>query len=263
MRVKVLGCSGGIGAGLRTTSLLVDDDVLIDAGTGVGDLSIAELRRIRHVVLTHSHLDHVACLPLLIDTIFDVLNEPLSIHGRVETLDALKSHVFNWVIWPDFSVLPNVRHPSMCYRPLAPGGVLELGGRRLRMVEVNHTVPGVGYILDAGDEVLAFSGDTAANDSFWTALNALPRLDTLIVETAFANANRELAWLARHYCPETLAQDLKKLRHEPEIFITHLKPGAEAVIMAEVREALPGRAVSALEPGQLIELRGSRRAAAS
>lgn len=252
MRVKVLGCSGGIGGTLRTTSLLIDDDVLVDAGTGVGDLSIAELRRIRHVVLTHSHLDHVACLPLLMDTVFDSLDEPVTIHGRVETLDALKSHVFNWVIWPDFSVLPNARKPSMRYRTLQPGTPLTLGARRFHMVEVNHTVPAAGYLIEAGGSVLAFSGDTAVNDGFWTAVNARPRVDALIVETAFANANRELAWLARHYCPDTLAEDLGKLRHDPDIFITHLKPGAEDEIMGEVEAALPGRRVRRLEVGQVL-----------
>ena len=44
MKLRVLGCSGGIGGRhLRTTSLLVDNDILIDAGTGVGDVSLAEL----------------------------------------------------------------------------------------------------------------------------------------------------------------------------------------------------------------------------
>ena len=57
MRIRILGCSGGIGGNLRTTSILIDDDILVDAGTGVGDLSIAELSKIDHVYLTHSHLD--------------------------------------------------------------------------------------------------------------------------------------------------------------------------------------------------------------
>ena len=62
MQIRILGCSGGVSANLRTTSLLVDGDVLIDAGTGVGDLSLEEMSRIQHVFLTHSHLDHIAIL---------------------------------------------------------------------------------------------------------------------------------------------------------------------------------------------------------
>lgn len=254
MRIKVLGCSGGIGAKLRTTSLLIDNDVLLDAGTGVGDLSIAELEQINDIFLTHSHLDHVACLPLLIDTVFDSRKKPVTIHGRSETLDALKSHVFNWVIWPDFSVLPNTRHPSMQYKVIRQGEMTNLAQCKLSMVPVNHTVPGAGYILQAGNKALAFSGDTAANDNFWQALNDLPQLDVLIVETAFANSNRELAWMARHYCPETLAEDLSKLQHDPLIYITHLKPGAETQIMRELHTALPERNIEALQPAQEIFL---------
>jgi ribonuclease BN (tRNA processing enzyme) len=77
MKVRVLGCSGGIGGyHLRTTSMLVDHDILIDAGTGVADLSLAELALIDHVFLTHSHLDHIASLPLLIDSVSDCATNP-------------------------------------------------------------------------------------------------------------------------------------------------------------------------------------------
>ena len=93
MRIKILGCSGGIGAGLRTTSLLVDEDILVDTGTGIGDLPLAELRRIRHVFLTHSHLDHTCGLPLLLDTVFDTLQSPIMVRGREETLAAVRKHI--------------------------------------------------------------------------------------------------------------------------------------------------------------------------
>ena len=87
MRIRILGCSGGIGAGARTSAMLVDDDVLIDAGTGIGDLALAELQPIRHVFLTHAHLDHIAGLPLLVDTVFDEgFETPVTVYARAETL---------------------------------------------------------------------------------------------------------------------------------------------------------------------------------
>ena len=106
MKLRILGCSGGIGGNLRTTSLLLDHDVLIDAGTGVGDLSLAEMCAINHVFVTHSHLDHIACLPLLIDSVGFMRDQPLVIHATDETLAILKEHVFNWEIWPDFTEIP-------------------------------------------------------------------------------------------------------------------------------------------------------------
>lgn len=254
MRVRVLGCSGGIGAGLRTTSLLIDGEVLIDAGTGVGDLPLAELRKIRHVMMTHTHLDHVACLPLLVDTIFDQLSDPLVVHGRAETIDALRANIFNWVMWPDFSVLPSAARPCMRFATVTPGQRVTVGDRSFLPIEMNHTVPALGYIVESKGKYFAFTGDTAANDSFWAALNALPRVDLLIVETAFANHNEELAWISRHYCPRSLAADLAKLKHDVDIHITHLKPGAEDPIFEEIRAAVPERRFHRLKGGESFEL---------
>src|SRR5690242_12326797 len=208
MRIRILGCSGGIGASLRTTSLLVDKDMLVDAGTGLGDLTLEEMRGIRHVFLTHSHLDHTCGLPLLVDTIFDHLKTPLTVYGRRETLEAVQKYIFNWVMWPDFAELPSKDKPVLIYKPLNLGARVDIDGRKLHMIEVNHTVPGAGYVIEKDGRVFAFSGDTFTNDSFWAAVNTYPKVDALMVETAFANGNRKLADMAKHYCPETLAEDL-------------------------------------------------------
>ncbi|HEX2667558.1 MAG TPA: 3',5'-cyclic-nucleotide phosphodiesterase [Gammaproteobacteria bacterium] len=254
MGIRILGCSGGIGAVLRTTSLLLDNETLIDAGTGIGDLTLDEMRRIRHVFFTHSHLDHTCGLPLLVDTIFDTLKMPLTVYGRPETLDAVRKHIFNWVMWPDFGELPAKHSPVLTYKPLNPGDRIEVAGRKLHMVEVDHTVPGAGYIIERDGKVFAFSGDTYTNDTFWAAVNSYPKIDALMVEAAFANSNRKLADMAKHYCPETLAADLKKLKHDCPIYITHLKPGGEDVIFDEIRAALPQRKVTRLKGGEVFDL---------
>jgi len=254
MQLRVLGCSGGVGHGLRTTSLLVDDDILIDAGSGVGDLSLEQMAKVRHVFVTHSHLDHVAFIPLLVDSVFELSHEPLIIHGLPETLRALKQHIFNWVIWPDFNKLPTPQRPVMVYAPMQPGEVIALDGRSLEMIPVAHAVPAVGYRIACAGGALAFSGDTTTNDSFWAGLNAHERLDILIVETAFANADLAISRLAKHYCPALLAEDIGKLRHRPQLYITHNKPGEEDVIFAECQAALADRAIRRLSSGDLITL---------
>lgn len=254
MRIRILGCSGGISAGLRTTSMLVDGDVLIDTGTGIGDLPLAELRGIRQVFLTHSHLDHTVGLPLLLDTVFDSLKSPITVYGREETLTAVRRHIFNWVMWPDFAELPNRDAPVLEYRVFEPREHMQLGERSFESVAVNHTVPAAGYILETNGRAFAFSGDTGPNDSLWRALNNIPQLDVLVVECAFPNRNAALAELARHYCPRTLAADLAKLKHDPDIWVTHLKPGSEEIIFEEVRTALPGRRVRRLMGGEVFEL---------
>lgn len=254
MDLRVLGCSGGVGMGLRTTTLLIDDDVLIDAGTGVGDLSLDEMARIRHIFLTHSHLDHITSIPLLVDSIFDRIQEPIVIHGLPATLRALQDHIFNNIIWPDFSRLPHPERPVMAYEPMAPGGVYRLGGRTLEMIQVNHVVPAVGYRVDGGGGVFAFSGDTSTNDNFWRVLNERDRLDLLIVESAFTDADLDLSRRAGHYCPELLAADLIKLEHAAEVYITHNKPGDEDEIFTQCRQAITSHTIKRLSAGARFTL---------
>ena len=150
MKVRILGCSGGIGGRhLRTTSLLVDNDILIDAGTGVGDLAIAELAQIDHVFITHSHLDHVASLPFMVDTVGDMRSRPVIVHAPEATLEIIRTHIFNWAIWPDFSVIPSAEKPFMRFDPIRVGESLDIDGRKVVPLPANHTVPAVGYHLSS------------------------------------------------------------------------------------------------------------------
>jgi ribonuclease BN (tRNA processing enzyme) len=254
MRVRVLGCSGGVGANLRTTSLLIDDDILLDAGTGVGDLSLDAMRQIRHIFLTHSHLDHTAYIPLLVDSVFGTTQIPLTVHAQAVTLKALREHIFNNVIWPDFSRLPTVNDPVMRYQEMSPGEIRDMSGRRLEMITVNHVVPGVGYRLEAGGRALAFSGDTSTNDNFWNVLNSRPPTDVLIVEAAFANKDSGLARVAGHYCPDLLAADLAKLNRSTDVYISHNKPGDEQIIFAECQAAIGSHRVHRLTGGEEFTL---------
>lgn len=240
MKIRVLGCSGGVSVGLRTTSYLIDDDILLDSGSGVGDLTLDEMALIRHVFLTHSHLDHVAFLPLMVDSIFARIQQPVVVHAQAATLKAIQDHIFNWHIWPDFAKLPTLEHPVMRYQEMQPGTTIKIGGRQIEMIPVNHIVPAVGYRVEATHgAAFAFSGDTATNDTFWAALNKHARLDLLFMESAFSNADEALSIKARHYCSNTLAADIIKLRHRPPIYLTHPKPGDEIDIFNECRVLLP------------------------
>ncbi|MBD3671523.1 MAG: 3',5'-cyclic-nucleotide phosphodiesterase [Gammaproteobacteria bacterium] len=246
MRIKVLGSSGGVARGYRTTSFLIDDDLLIDAGTGVQEMDIDDMVNIRHIFLTHSHFDHIAALPLLADTVFDKIPAPIEVYGLAETIGALREHVFNNVLWPDFTRIPNRENPVFRLNEIDRGSVHQVCGRSIEMIPVQHIVPGVGYRVESAGKAFAFSGDTASNDSFWEALNRHEMLDLLFVESAFPNANCELSKRSGHYCPDTLAADLKKLRHSPRICISHPKPGEESIILEECREAIIGHKIEGL-----------------
>lgn len=236
MRLQVLGCSGGIGGQLRTTSLLLDQDVLIDAGTGVGDLSIEALAKIDHIFVTHAHLDHVTSIPFLVDTVGSMRDRPITVHALPETLADLKAHLFNWKLWPDFTVIPFPTQPMLRFSPVSVGQALTLSGRTVTPMPANHVVPAVGYRLDSGRASLVFTGDTTSSDELWKEVNQITNLRYLIVETAFSNAERDLAIRAKHFCPSLLGEQLALLTRKAEIFITHLKPGEGDMIMREINE---------------------------
>jgi ribonuclease BN (tRNA processing enzyme) len=252
MQLNVLGCSGGVGPGLRTTSLLVDEEILIDAGSGVGDLSLEQMRRIGHIFLTHSHLDHVCGLAFMADNLFDLVERPIQVHATAETLDALRQHIFNWVIWPDFSELPDKHNPLIVFHEIAHGQTVDLGGRRISAFPVLHTVPAVGYAVQTDTGVFAFSGDTTAYPPLWQYLNGLPRLDKLMIEIAFPDEQAALGQASRHFTPALLGRELANLRHRPELLLTHHKPGQEAIIESQCRTALQGWRYRHLKRGDIV-----------
>lgn len=241
MRVRVLGCSGAIARDCKTTSFLIDQDTLIDAGTGVGDLTREEMLRIQDVFLTHSHLDHVACLPLMVDTIAAArAGQPLRVHALPETIAALRQHIFNDVIWPDFSRLPTPQAPLVTFHPLEVGAVRQLQGCTLEVLPAEHAVPAVGYAV-RGPQPDApwwvFSGDTERNPAFWQRVNQFD-VHSLVIETAFSNRERDLARRAMHLSPAVLADELDHIdpaRRYP-IYITHTKPAETETIMRELAQ---------------------------
>lgn len=265
MKICVLGCSGSIAQGCRTTSFLVDQDLLVDAGTGVGDLHLADMALINHVVLTHAHLDHIVSLPLMLDAVASRRQEPLTVYALPETIEALRRHVFNDVIWPDFSAIPNVHNPFLVFASLSVGEVLSLGGKRVEVLPAEHTVPAVGYAVAQNEDAphWVFSGDTSHNPAFWARVNCLP-VGALVIETAFSERERDLAERSKHLCPSALARELAMMRADADypVFITHTKPAETQQIMAEIThlnqsrldQGLPPHRMDWLTTGQEFEL---------
>jgi len=263
MKIRVLGCSGAIARDCRTTSFLLDHDLLVDAGTGVGDLTLDEMAAIDHVLLTHSHLDHIAALPLMVDAMAARRSKPVQIHALQATIDALKTHIFNNIIWPDFSKIPTPETPFISFHPLDSGQTLLLAGKQVQVLPAVHTVPAVGYAVTDGQGHWVFTGDTGPNPALWERLNRM-EVAMLVIETAFSNCESKLAERSRHLCPQSLAAELACIgpgRKYP-IYITHTKPAETQRIMAEIQgltqASLPGagaaRNIHWLQAGQEFEL---------
>ncbi len=257
MQIRVLGCSGSIAAGNRTTSFLLDDDVLVDAGTGVGDLTLDEMARVDHILVTHSHLDHVLAIGLLADSVTRrrraAQRPPVVVHALPETIAALQTHVFNGVIWPDFTRLPDTTHPVLAFQPLAVGEVLTLGRHRIEVLPASHTVPAVGYAVHGSRGAWVFTGDTGPNPALWQRLRSLP-VAVLVIETAFRDDEHALATVSQHLCPSQLQQELEAFEQVAEVYITHIKPGEMDAVMTEVGAQAGRHRIAALVTGQILTL---------
>lgn len=236
MKLHILGCAGGIGGRERlTTCLRVDEDVLLDVGTGIADLDIDALVRIDHVFLTHSHLDHVAGLAFLVDAVQGKRQGAITVHATPKVIDILKKHVFNWAIWPDFAAIPDHENPVLRWQPIAHGAAVALGERLITAWPVNHTVGSSAYWVRGSRDGFLFTGDMCTTPALWPHLANEKLLSKVIVDCSFTNVDRELADKSMHFCPQTLIEEIKVLPVGVDILIYHLKPGQEESIMQELQ----------------------------
>ncbi|BBI98495.1 cAMP phosphodiesterase class-II:metallo-beta-lactamase superfamily protein [Ferrigenium kumadai] len=254
MRITTLGCNASITGELRTTCYLVDDDILIDAGTGAGELSLAQSIAIDTVFLTHSHLDHCGLLPMLADAAGSFRDAPLTVYALPETIATLEEHMLNNKLWPDYTVQPMPERPYIRFRPILAGETVELGGRRITALPARHAVPCVGYRIDSGKASLVYSADTTLCEDFWLALNRIDNLKHLLIETTFRNDNAAGAARSGHTTANLLAQGLRLLERPVELFIVHMEAGYEEVTMREVLQAASEYHPQVLRRGHVFEL---------
>lgn len=253
MNLRVLGCSGSIAAGSRTTSFLVDGSILIDAGTGVGDLSLEELAAIDHILVSHAHLDHVLGIPLLADSVMRLRLarqpfRPIRVHALTATLDALRKHLFNDVLWPDFTRLPNSDRPILELVPFETGQTLMLSNQRIEVLPAAHTVPAVGFAVDTPSGWWVYSGDTGPNRAFWNAMKGR-RIAQLVIETAFSDEDLALAQVSKHMAPSLLVSELANLEAGVPVAITHIKPGEMSAVLGQIAALGVAHSVRALTTG--------------
>ena len=193
-------------------------------------------------------------MPLLADSMFGVHDEPIVVHAQEKTIKAIKAHIFNWIIWPDFSELPSKENPSIHFEVMSPGDKITIRSREIEMIPVNHTVPGVGYCVSSRRANVAFSGDTTTNDALWEVLNGYENIDLLFVEAAFSDNDLEISKISKHYCPSLLGEDIVKMTHRPDVWLTHFKPGDEELIYRQCVEAMPEFNVHQLKGGEVFKL---------
>ncbi|WP_024850117.1 3',5'-cyclic-nucleotide phosphodiesterase [Hydrogenovibrio kuenenii] len=253
MKLTVLGASGGISPETGTTSFLLGDSVLIDAGTGSSRLSQEQMLNIRYVLLTHSHLDHICNLPFLLNTTIGEMKHTVEVFALEHTIEAMKAHIFNGVIWPDFAKLPTPENPALRFNTIKVGDDFVLDDFRFQVLPAEHTVPTVGFRVSTGSGSFAFTGDCAKNDQFWHALNQYDPVDLLIVDDQYLACESVISKAAKHYYPESLSEDLQKLESHPKLYLTHLPPFKKNEVMSEATKVLSDWHPKALDEGMVIQ----------
>lgn len=232
---------------------MIDDRVAIDAGT-LAHAATDEIRsKLRDVVLTHAHLDHIAGLPLFLDDLFASLESPLRLHASSDVIEILERDIFNWSVYPCFSALTNGHGKVLEYVPMTVNSSASVAHLQITPINVNHKVPTSGFIISDGQTVIALTGDTAEVGEFWDAVNGLDRLDALLIECAFPDEMAELAKVSHHLTPQLLKNELGKfLKTDCPIFVVNIKPTYRERVIHEIDE-LSIRNLSILEVGKTYE----------
>jgi len=253
VRIKVLGSAGSEVPGHNCPAFLVDDAILLDAGTVAVSLNIREERRLRWIFITHAHLDHIKGIPFLADNLL-IRNagEPVTLLSGKDVLDNLRKNIFNDEIWPDFSALPSPKRPVLRYRTVYASRPLELDGYRITMERVHHTVPAYGFIVERRrNKAIAYTGDTGPTERFWKRMAAC-NVKHLIMETSFPNRLEKVALASGHLTAALLEREIAKMPRVPKmIFIMHVKPQFRDEVEREIK-ALGRRNIEFLEDGEVI-----------
>lgn len=216
------------------TSFLIDSHLALDAGSITQALPIQEQHRINKIVVTHSHLDHTASIPFLVENTFGDHEGGLEILVTPQVMQAVKLHLFNNDTWPDFTRIPNDMAPAMRISQVEPRQPFEVNGLRLTPVPVSHIVPTHGYVVEDETSTVIFTSDTGPTEEIWEVANRLPRLSAIIVEVSFPSRLQAVADVSLHLTPTTLAKELEKLRRDTAVYLYHLKPSC----LDELRDEL-------------------------
>ena len=252
MKLQILGSAGAEFPDFRPPAFLIDGQLLLDAGTIGSVLSEEEQWKINHIFITHSHLDHIRSIPALADNIImKNLKHSVTVHSTTDVISALRDHIFNGVIWPDFTKLPSLENPVITYATLEPYTECVVKGYSIETIPVNHTVPAVGFKVTSSGKTLVYTGDTGPTEDIWKYCSGA---DALIVEVSFPNNMESLAQITKHLTSSMLIDELAKIDVLPRhILVTHPKPQYYEIIRSEI-ECLGIDGIELLHDGSVYDL---------
>jgi ribonuclease BN (tRNA processing enzyme) len=252
VRIRVLGAYGGSTPWHRQTSFLLDGTVSLDAGALTQSLTLEEQSRVRSIIITHSHLDHIASLPFLVENVFGRTEGPIEVVGPRDVAALLQDHLFNDAIWPDFTRIPTHFLPAVTFRVIEAGVPFRVNGLHALAIPVSHVVPTYGYLLWDDHSCVVFSSDTGPTEALWAEARARIDLKAIFVECSFPDSMSEIADVAKHLTPATLHQEMRKFPTGVPVNLYHMKPPTLPELRADVA-ALSDPRIRILDDGDELD----------
>lgn len=252
MQIRVLGAYGGSTPRHRQTSFLINGTVALDAGALTESLSLEDQAEVRAILVTHSHMDHVASLPFLVENVFGRAKGPIEVVAPSEVVACLQRHLFNDDLWPDFTRIPNHLLPTVTFRPVEPLARFRVDGLTAVAVPVVHVVPTCGFIVSDGTGSVVFSGDTGPTDALWAEAAKVPDLKAIFVECSFPDEMANIADVSRHLTPASLKKEMEKFPPKVPVNLYHMKPPTLPALRDQVA-ALAEPRVRLLADDDLLE----------
>ena len=236
MLVRIIGGHGGVSPGFKATSYLIDGKLLIDAGSVASGIQIEEQSHIDYILISHAHLDHISDLAFMADNCFGIKGRPFEIYTNEPVRKAIKTHLLNDVIWPDFTQLPNKENPTLRFHDVEPKMSLVLGDYRILPVPVNHSAGALGFIVERKNATVIFTQDTGPTDEIWEYAKGVKNLKAIFSEVSFPNALSQVARDSQHHTPLSMRDEIKKMPKDVPIFLGHLKPNFQSQLFREIED---------------------------
>lgn len=233
LEVKVIGGHGGVSPGYQATSYLINGELLIDAGSIASGVSIKEQLEVDNILISHAHLDHISELAYLCDNCFGLKSAPFMVYSNKVVKDAILKHILNDTIWPDFSKLPSLDKPTIKFNEFTAKRSFSLGEYEVTPVRVNHFTEACGFIISWRGKSLIFTQDTGPTEEIWK-LGDVDSLVGIFCEVSFPNVLKQVAIDSLHHTPESINEELKKMPKDVPIYLGHLKPNYQDILVNEI-----------------------------
>lgn len=226
--ITILGAYGTKSKGFGTSAFYINAANVIDAGNLLDSLE-ERSAEIENIWLTHCHLDHISDIAFVIDNYYVNRKKSLNIHGLPETIQAIKEHFLNGLIWPDFSKIQmhGIEGMTVKYTEIEVGVLYKLSDDEfIEAFITDHTVASCGYIVRKKDSSVLITADTYSLENMIDIVDNRNEIKSIVVECSFPSAMEKLAYESKHLTPKLLFEQLQALKRDDiELYINHIKPG--------------------------------------